>query len=75
MSAIKDRDALFDAALQLSETDRLDLATRLLETLPDDLPGLDSEDPDFHEELLRRSGDVAGSVSWQQLRDELKPPT
>jgi hypothetical protein len=75
MSVVKDRDAVFDAALQLSEPDRLDLATRLLETLPDDMPGLESDCPDFHAELLQRSGDVAESVPWQQLRDELKPPT
>lgn len=75
MSAVRDRDEVFNAALRLSESDRLDLASRLLETLPDDLPGLDSDDPEFAEELLRRSGDTAGSVAWNDLRNELRPKT
>jgi len=71
MPMIRDRKQLFDAALQLTEADRLILANQLLETLPDDLPGLNSDDPQFMDELLRRSGDMEGSAAWEELRDEL----
>jgi hypothetical protein len=63
---------VLDAALQLPESERLVIASRLLETLPDELPGLPDDDPEFGAELDRRSGDVVGSVLWEQLRDELR---
>jgi hypothetical protein len=68
------REEVLEVALQLSEGDRLAIVERLLETLPDDLPGLSDDDPEFHAELERRSGDWEGAVSWQQLQDELLRP-
>lgn len=65
------RDEVLDAALGLSESDRLAIAVRLMETLPDDQPGL-VEDDDFAAELDRRSGDFEGAVDWSELRDELR---
>lgn len=64
------RDEILDAALQLSEDDRMLIAGRLLETLPDEPPGLAVDDPDLEAELDRRSGDWEGAVPWEQLRDE-----
>lgn len=72
MSALQNREEVFDAALRLAETDRWALVSSLLESLPDDLPGIDADDAQFHEELLRRSGDEAESVAWEDLRDELR---
>jgi hypothetical protein len=66
------RDEILDAALRLPESDRLVIASRLMETLPDDLPGLSEDDPEFDAELDRRSGDIDESVPWEQLRDELR---
>lgn len=66
------RDEILDAALQLPESDRLVIASRLMETLPDELPGLSEDDPDFAVELDRRSGDTDGAIPWEQLRDELR---
>jgi hypothetical protein len=66
------RDEILDAALGLPESDRLVIANRLLETLPEDAPGLSDDDPEFDAELDRRSGDLSGSVPWEQLRDELR---
>ena len=63
---------ILDAALLLPERDRLVIASRLLETLPEELAGLSDNEPEFEAELHRRSGDVAGSVPWEQLRDELR---
>jgi len=64
------RDDILNAALQLSEDDRMVIAGRLLETLPDDPPGLAADGPDFEAELERRSGDWEGAISWEELRDE-----
>jgi len=64
------RDEILDAALQLSEDDRMLIAGRLLETLPEEPPGLSMDDPELEAELERRSGDWEGAVPWEQLRDE-----
>jgi len=70
MSAI--RDEILTAALALSESDRLAIVNRLLETLPPDAPDLPVDDSVFSEELQRRSGDWDGAVPWDELRDELR---
>lgn len=62
---------LFDAALKLPEDERLILASRLLETVPDEPCGLSLDDPDLVEELKRRSADREGAIPWSQMRDEL----
>jgi hypothetical protein len=66
------RDEILDAALQLPESDRLAIASRLMETLPEEFPGLADDDPDYEGELKRRSGDIEGSISSEELRDELR---
>jgi len=66
------RDDILEVALQLSEADRLTIVNRLLETLPDDPPGLSLDDVEFGEELERRSGDWDGAVPWEELKDELQ---
>ncbi|MBS0261418.1 MAG: hypothetical protein JSS02_05630 [Planctomycetes bacterium] len=63
---------ILDAALKLPELDRVTIANRLLDTLPEKLPGLSDADSEFDVELDRRSGDLSGSVPWEQLRDELR---
>jgi hypothetical protein len=65
-------DEILEAALQLSEDERLLIVNRLLETLPEDLPGLDSDDPGYLAELERRSGDLDGAVPWEVLREEFR---
>lgn len=65
------REEILDAALGLPESDRLAIAVRLMETLPDDQPGL-AGDSDLAAELERRSGDLEGSVDWVDLRNELR---
>jgi hypothetical protein len=64
-------ESIFEAALKLPENERLALASRLLETMPDERLGLSLDDPDLLNELKRRSADVEGAVSWQQLKTEL----
>lgn len=68
------RDEILEAAMRLSDGDRLAIIDRLMESLPDDFPGLVNDDPDFVAELERRSGDWEGAVPWGQLRDEFNTP-
>ncbi len=65
-------DELLNAVLQLSEEDRIKIAGRLLQTLPERAPGLLADDPTFEDEVRKRMGDRDGAVSWEQLRDELR---
>jgi hypothetical protein len=63
-------DEIINAALKLPESDRMLIAARLLETLPDDYPGLSEEDPGFLDELERRANDrdaiIPISEIWKQ---------
>ena len=66
-----DSQAILDAALKLPESERLALAGRLLETVPEKPEGLSIDDPSLFEELKRRSTDLSGTIPWDQLRNEL----
>ena len=68
-------DDIVKAALQLSEQERLDIASRLLETLPDEPPGLSADSPEFFAELERRSGEWEGAIPWEEVRDSLRKST
>jgi hypothetical protein len=61
------RDDILNAAMQLPESDRLTIATRLLETIPDDAPGLSMDDDNLLEELERRFNDKEGAVLFSDL--------
>ncbi len=63
-------DEILTAAIQLPESDRLAIVSRLLETMGDEehLPSID--DDDFVEEMRLRSDDSSGAVPWSQLRNE-----
>jgi hypothetical protein len=63
-----DVQQVFDAALQLPEADRFALVSRLLQSTPDELPGLSMDDDNLIEELDRRFNDLEGAVDWNDLR-------
>jgi len=63
-------EVILEAALKLPESERLVVVSRLLETLPADVPCLSLDDPSLEEELERRFNDREGSMSWSELRDE-----
>lgn len=63
-------DEVLAAALLLSESDRLLIATRLMDTVPDEPPGMCWDDPGFLEELERRSQDSEGSIPASELWNE-----
>ena len=48
--------------------ERLDLATRLLNTVPSEMLCMD--DPEFIAELDRRAADDEGSMLWSELKKE-----
>jgi hypothetical protein len=64
-------DEIFNAAMKLSDDERLILAAKLMETVPDQPAGLSLDDAGLIEELRRRSTDRTGSVSWNQVRGDL----
>lgn len=63
-------DEIVTAAIQLPESERLAIVSRLLETMGDkeDFQGID--DAEFIEEMRRRRDDSTDAVPWSQLRDE-----
>lgn len=66
-----DAEAVFTAALSLNDSDRLELAARLLDSVVDDRAGLSLDDPELLAELRRRSADTTDAIPWSQLRSEL----
>lgn len=60
-------DEIIDAALKLPESDRLLIAARLLDTLPDDYPGLSEDEAGFMDELERRANDTEAMISVSEL--------
>lgn len=61
------RDEILDAALKLPEPDRLLIATRLFDTLPDDAPSLSEDAPGFLDELERRANDTEPTIPVSEL--------
>jgi hypothetical protein len=63
-------EAILDAALHLTESERLTLVSRLLETVPVEDFAVSVYDPALADELDRRFADREGSVTWPDLRAE-----
>jgi hypothetical protein len=61
-------DSIFEAAVKLPEGERMELVSRLMDTLPDAPNLLCVDDPNFIEELDRRAADDSGSISWSELK-------
>lgn len=62
-------DLILQSALRLPELERLEIANRLMDSLPD-LPGLALDDPELLQELERRAGDLDGAVPLADLWKE-----
>ena len=63
-------ETIFEAAMSLPENERLDLAARLLDTVPAELDLLSLDDPNLIKELDRRAADDAGAIAWFELKNE-----
>jgi putative addiction module component (TIGR02574 family) len=61
-------DSIFEAAVKLPEGERMELVSRLMDTLPDAPNLLSVDDPNFLEELDRRAADDSGSIPWSELK-------
>lgn len=66
------REDLLKSAMQLSETDRLLLATELMETLAGDSPGWSLDDPGLDAELEARENDGSPGIPWDVLKSQLR---
>lgn len=71
------REDVLRSAMELSESDRLLLATELMDTVSDEFPGWAIDDPNLPAELERRASDGSDGIPWatveSQLRAELEP--
>ncbi len=63
-------NAILQAAMMLSENDRITLVSRLLESVPPEGVTASVDDPALIEELDRRFADRDGGVPWSDLRAE-----
>ena len=63
-------DSIFEAASKLPEPARLELALRLMDSLPGPPDLLSLDDPNLLEELDRRFADDSGSIPWSVLKNE-----
>jgi hypothetical protein len=66
------REDLLRLAMELSDADRLLLATELMETVAQDLPSFSIDDPDFVEELERRANDGSPGIPWETVQARLR---
>lgn len=66
------REQVLKSALELSESDRLLLATELLETVSDDLPGWSLDDPGLDAELESRANDGTPGIPWETVEAQLR---
>lgn len=65
-----DSQQILEAALQLPESERFALISRLLESVPPDDEGISLDDENLVAELDRRFADPEGAVPWADLRAE-----
>jgi putative addiction module component (TIGR02574 family) len=66
------REDVLRSAMELSDMDRLLLATELMDTVADDLPGWSIDDPKFIEELERRVNDGSPGIPWETVKAHLR---
>jgi len=66
------RIELLHSAMELTESERLILATELMDTVSDDLSLWSLDDPDFAAELDRRANDGTPGIPWETVRAQLR---
>ncbi|MFO1006304.1 MAG: hypothetical protein U0929_10125 [Planctomycetaceae bacterium] len=59
-----------EAALQLTEAQRLQLASALIDSVPSEAVKWEIDDPEFLDELDRRLKDGTPAIPWSQIRNE-----
>lgn len=66
------REDVLKSAMELSESDRLLLATELMETVSEDLPGWSIDDPELLAEIESRANDGSPGISWESVKTQLR---
>ena len=61
------RNEILEMALSLSEADRLEIAWCLMDSVPEDPPGLSFDDPGLIEELDRRCREDTESIPASEI--------
>ena len=61
-------EEILKSALSLPEADRIILATDLLDSFEDSMPGLSVADPAFLQELERRANDQSTGIPWEEVK-------
>ena len=64
-------DEILKSALSLSEADRILLATELLNSVDEPMPGMSIDDPKLLDELKRRRDSMDNSISASELFSRL----
>lgn len=59
-------------ALTLPESERIRLATELMDSVDESLPGLFVDEPGFLAEIERRANDPSPGTSWEEVQLSLK---
>jgi len=57
--------------MQLSESERLELATELLNSVGEQAPGYRADDPAFIAELERRANDGSPGIPWAEVQQSM----
>jgi putative addiction module component (TIGR02574 family) len=65
-----DSESIFNAALELSDDQRMALVLRLMDTIPDQGGTTSLNDAELVREIERRFADQAESIPWSELRAE-----
>ena len=65
-------DEILKSALSLSEADRILLATELLDSVDEPMPGMSIDDPKLLDELKRRASDPTPGVPWSEVKKILE---
>ncbi|AMV35297.1 hypothetical protein VN12_24440 [Pirellula sp. SH-Sr6A] len=60
-------DEILKSALSLPEADRVILATEILDSVKEPMPGMSIDDPNLLDELKRRRASMDDSVSASEL--------
>ena len=66
------REEVFRSAMALPEDERLLLASELLQTVSNELPGVAFDDPDLLAILESRANDGSAGIPWEKVRAQLQ---
>ena len=65
-------EEILKSALSLPEADRIILATELLDSFEDSLPGLSVANPAVLQELERRANEQSPGIPWEEVKRRME---